>query len=802
VLLVAAALLLAPAAGLAQKVPPSLLRQEAALKLPQAAGAVAISADESMLAAALPAGRGRWRVQLYDRPSHGRLGLIEAKVGADPRLRFSPVSDLLLVAGSDALQLWELPIGPMEPNKPLGPEHRRWEVKLSEPAGQVRFGTPPDMVYWSKGAALYRRSVQTGVPFDGKPLWEPLHDSQPITDFAFDPQSALLALVYRQSKAIGLLDLNHAQLLRSLQGHRFPVVAARFSDQRPLLSLDAGNDLIQWQNHAQPVATMFLDQVPSDFHAAGFTALGDHHLLLEARDGRALAIEERTARPVAELRADGPQRIAVSPTGRYVLAAEGQMLRIYGFAQPSSPLAYVRHLRRLKAYDMAQSYVRLMDDRGISPQLRADLLNEASREPPGQELQAALARMKEAVQESDADRIRYWAEQVLSLQPGQPDASAALRALREQQDARTLDQARDAYQVGQYRVAISLLSNQIQDDSRFYPDALELIRQAEARRSVETALIQAREKLNLSDFPAAEALVQEALRKEPGNRAAQALQDEIDDRSGATERQIKAALIGLSIASLLVGFVAMRYRRRLGPLMRKLRLDEQDERSGPFARGAARPHAEPHRAAEPRQPEPERPPPRPHAATAARRKVIEALIKETDERIQRLRMADHYGQHTARLMELEAELNAIQRRLVDPSVELGPLHNRLRAIDAQVRSLRIEPRRGPQQEERQRHAGQAGTGQAALPGGQNGEPTHYEVLELTPEASLEQIKAAYHKLLKQYHPDLHNASQFAWVRAESERMSRRIALAYQVLSDDAARARYDHELRNRKGPGR
>jgi curved DNA-binding protein len=72
------------------------------------------------------------------------------------------------------------------------------------------------------------------------------------------------------------------------------------------------------------------------------------------------------------------------------------------------------------------------------------------------------------------------------------------------------------------------------------------------------------------------------------------------------------------------------------------------------------------------------------------------------------------------------------------------------------------------------------------------------VLELKPDATPEQIKTAYHKLLKQYHPDLHNASQFDWVRAESERMSRRIALAYQVLGNATSRSRYDRELRERR----
>jgi hypothetical protein len=808
------ALAVLPQVAPAQAVAPKLLREEATLALPAPSGAVAINADESILAAATPEGRGRWRVQLYDRPSRGKLGVIVAKVGSEPRLRFSPVDDLLLVAGSEALQLWALPIAPMDPDQPLPEEHRRWEVRPAAAPAVAGFGTPPDRVYWSQGAALHRRSVQPGLPFEDKPLWEPAGKGQELAGLSFDPESALVALVYKQSKELGLLDLNRLALARSLQGHRFRVVAARFSAERPLLTLDAGNNLVQWRDTAHAVATTFLDQVPDAFKAVAVTDLGDRHLLLEAQDGRALAIDERTARPVAELKADGVQRIAVSPTGRYVLAAEGRTLHLYGFAQPTPPLAYVRRLRRLKAFELAQSYVRLMDEHGLSPQLKADLLNEASREPPGQELQKALARLQQALQEGDSDRVRYWAEQVLSLQPEQPDATAALRTLREQQDAQALTQAREAYDLGQNRVAISLLSSQIQDDSRYYPEALELIRQAEARRSVETALIQAREKLNLGDYVAAEALVNESLRKEPDNAAALALQDEIDDRSGATQRQLLAALIGLALAVLIVGFIALRFRRRLRPYLGTLRMEEAQDGPGPLGRGGGRPHAEPQRASEPRPPEPERAPPRPQAAQVARRKVIEGLVKETEERLHTLRREDVFGRHTARLMELEAELSAIARRMADPSAELGPLHNRVKTIHGQVRAIRIEPQREAPQQPGRGAAQQPGRGgaQQPRPDAQRDAPqrpampgehaTHYEVLQLRPDASLEEIKTAYHKLLKQYHPDLHNASQFDWVRAESERMSRRISEAYRVLGDAASRSRYDRELRGRRGPAR
>jgi len=287
------------------------------------------------------------------------------------------------------------------------------------------------------------------------------------------------------------------------------------------------------------------------------------------------------------------------------------------------------------------------------------------------------------------------------------------------------------------------------------------------------------------------------------------------------------------LAMLLVGFLAVRFRRQLAPYVRKLRLDEEPPGPGPLGRGMPRTQPEAHAAAQPHArpapgpgPEPERAPPRAPGAGPARRKAIEQLIHETEERLQRLREADLFGQYTARLMEFAAELSAIARRVVDPMAELGPLHTRLKAIQAQLRKLRVRPpggsarteshaearaetrqqarqeppRNGPRQEARQQEARQEPGDPPPPPGAPpNGEPTHYEVLHLRPDASGEEIKAAYHRLLKQYHPDLHTASQFDWVRAESERMSRRISVAYQVLGNADSRSRYDRELREGKG---
>ena len=61
---------------------------------------------------------------------------------------------------------------------------------------------------------------------------------------------------------------------------------------------------------------------------------------------------------------------------------------------------------------------------------------------------------------------------------------------------------------------------------------------------------------------------------------------------------------------------------------------------------------------------------------------------------------------------------------------------------------------------------------------------YYEVLGLTKGASKEEIKKAYRKLSKQYHPDINK-------EANAVDKFKEISEAYEVLSDDQKKAQYD-----------
>jgi molecular chaperone DnaJ len=66
-----------------------------------------------------------------------------------------------------------------------------------------------------------------------------------------------------------------------------------------------------------------------------------------------------------------------------------------------------------------------------------------------------------------------------------------------------------------------------------------------------------------------------------------------------------------------------------------------------------------------------------------------------------------------------------------------------------------------------------------------GEPDYYSILGIRREASLGEIKQAYHRLVTRFHPDVHPAD------VDAEACLRSLNQAYAILRDPAQRARYD-----------
>ena len=72
---------------------------------------------------------------------------------------------------------------------------------------------------------------------------------------------------------------------------------------------------------------------------------------------------------------------------------------------------------------------------------------------------------------------------------------------------------------------------------------------------------------------------------------------------------------------------------------------------------------------------------------------------------------------------------------------------------------------------------------------------YYRVLGITPDAAEKEIKAAYRRLAKKYHPDTHPGD------AECETRFREINEAYGILGDPEKRTKYDEAAAGAKASG-
>jgi hypothetical protein len=78
----------------------------------------------------------------------------------------------------------------------------------------------------------------------------------------------------------------------------------------------------------------------------------------------------------------------------------------------------------------------------------------------------------------------------------------------------------------------------------------------------------------------------------------------------------------------------------------------------------------------------------------------------------------------------------------------------------------------------------------------NADKNYYQVLGINPKASADEIKKAYKKLARKYHPDLNPR------RKSAEERFKRVQEAYEVLSDPVSRQEYDQSGGNSTFNGR
>jgi tetratricopeptide (TPR) repeat protein len=72
--------------------------------------------------------------------------------------------------------------------------------------------------------------------------------------------------------------------------------------------------------------------------------------------------------------------------------------------------------------------------------------------------------------------------------------------------------------------------------------------------------------------------------------------------------------------------------------------------------------------------------------------------------------------------------------------------------------------------------------------------THFEVLDISRDATEAQVKEAYFRLAKRYHPDVHHDPALSDLRGKLEEVFIRLGEAYEVLRNPRIRASYERSL--------
>jgi CheY-like chemotaxis protein/tetratricopeptide (TPR) repeat protein len=75
---------------------------------------------------------------------------------------------------------------------------------------------------------------------------------------------------------------------------------------------------------------------------------------------------------------------------------------------------------------------------------------------------------------------------------------------------------------------------------------------------------------------------------------------------------------------------------------------------------------------------------------------------------------------------------------------------------------------------------------------------YYELLDIPNDAEVSEIKKAYFRLAKDLHPDKFASNKFDDIRGRTSKVFSKIADAYQTLSDEEQRAKYDNRLKSGK----
>ena len=168
--------------------------------------------------------------------------------------------------------------------------------------------------------------------------------------------------------------------------------------------------------------------------------------------------------------------------------------------------------------------------------------------------------------------------------------------------------------------------------------------------------------------------------------------------------------------------------------------------------------------------------------------------EETREMLKRAMLLDKADRYKIKWIEFATQIKYLEKMEQQPGCSYQELIDRLKSLQVSIGNISRHKFKRTQKAhafssrhtERRQEKRERKDTDAPHKEQQN----YYQVLGVREDASEEEIKSAFRRKMKEYHPDRHNASDFGWIKEEAARMTRLVQEAYQVLGDPQKRRTY------------
>ncbi len=694
---------------------------------------IAFSPDESFIIAASNSFQKKDSlITAYDRKTGKPISDFLIEDQTIQKVLFSPHSLKLALVSKNQVTLWDLEELPIQVQGEFPDSHVLW-------SGDARTSNPPSVLFSQKKEKLVwvdRNQIlqmELAPPYSPSLLWT--IDNEAHALFSLSSDEKWLASLSQKQGSISIINLQKGYTSKPMDYHFFPLTDLQFTPSNILVSIDAEKN-IAWGNPESRLKTkgQLLKSITEEVVS-----------IQQSRNSQTFAIATKSQTHFLDQEAElleskpliAPDAIDFSATGKFIAIAEdSKAIEIYQAPRPMPPVQYIQQLKKKNRIELARKYQNQLETPTTFE------LTERQRLPS---VKIYLQQINDALAVKNWQEAEKLMQEALQFFPNHYEILEVQKLIDQTQSLVLFEKGKQQIEEEQFERGIKTLM-QIARTAQPFNEARYLIDFAEKQIRFLQLIQEAQNDMLRSQNDKAFALLQLVLREEPTHDKALELVAQIEQQN-FVESLFKWTLMSLAFIALGTGgaFVFRNYRASIGQWF-----SISEDEPMPLKQNL---HSK-------RRP------------NKAKQQFVYTLSKTQEV----LRIAKEQGQHTHRLIELEAEVAVIAKKTNDAHAPYPSLTEKLLKIQQIVQSLQFQQEPPPQAPSEPL-------------------PDYYSVLGVSKNATAAQVKAAYYQKMKEYHPDLHQSSEYSWIKAEAESKSKLVQQAYDILKDETTRKRYDSERR-------